>query len=382
MLIRSYWEDRLYFGKPDFIVVGAGLVGMYTAYFLKLAHPDADILVLERGSFGEGASTKNAGFACFGSVSELMEDIERFGKEMVKETLIMRWQGLQLTRSILGDENIGFEEGGGTEIFTTENKELKENCLKNLDFINSLVREAIGMPGVFEYHKGKPKGTKDIDGFIFNRLEGSLDTSKFNNALYQKCLTLKIRFLFGFKVDAIKGGSNPYIHHEKYGDINTKGVFVTINGFAGDLISGLDVQAVRNQVIVTEIIEGLVLKGCFHMDRGYFYFRNVDKRIMIGGGRNRLGIDEETPEFGQTQDALNLLKSMLEKHIEGASNVKIDYHWSGILGLGNNKKPIIKLQEPGIFIGVRMGGMGVAICSVVGKQLAELSKAHYVLEKK
>ncbi|MFZ1846108.1 MAG: FAD-dependent oxidoreductase, partial [Saprospiraceae bacterium] len=74
MLSRSYWEDQLYFGKPDYIVVGGGLVGMYTAYYLRKTYPDADILILERGPFGEGASTKNAGFACFGSVSELMDD--------------------------------------------------------------------------------------------------------------------------------------------------------------------------------------------------------------------------------------------------------------------------------------------------------------------
>ena len=110
MLSRSYWEDQLYFGKPDYIVVGGGLVGMYTAYYLKKNYPDADILVLERGPFGEGASTKNAGYACFGSVSELIDDIELFGTDKVKETLTMRWQGLQLTRSVLKDENINYEE--------------------------------------------------------------------------------------------------------------------------------------------------------------------------------------------------------------------------------------------------------------------------------
>jgi hypothetical protein len=52
----------------------------------------------------------------------------------------------------------------------------------------------------------------------------------------------------------------------------------------------------------------------------------------------------------------------------------MDYHWSGILGIGGNKKPIIAEVSEGVFVGVRMGGMGVAICSLVGKQLAELTK--------
>jgi gamma-glutamylputrescine oxidase len=294
MLSRSYWEDQLYFGKPDYIVVGGGLVGMYTAYYLKKNYPDADILVLERGPFGEGASTKNAGYACFGSVSELIDDIELFGTDKVKETLTMRWQGLQLTRSVLKDENINYEEKGGTEVFLPENSDLKNICLKKLPEINALVRECIGMPGVFEYHEGSPKGTKGFDGYIFNRLEGCLNTSMFNNALYQKCIDNKIRFLFGFDVDKLKHGADPHVIHKKYGAIYAKSIFVTTNGFVNHLIPDLDVKPVRNQVIVTEEIEGLQLNGCYHMDKGYFYFRNIGKRILIGGGRNKLGSKEET----------------------------------------------------------------------------------------
>jgi len=374
MLSRSYWEDQLYFGKPDYIVVGGGLVGMYTAYYLKKNYPDADILVLERGPFGEGASTKNAGYACFGSVSELIDDIELFGTDKVKETLTMRWQGLQLTRSVLKDENINYEEKGGTEVFLPENSDLKNICLKKLPEINALVRECIGMPGVFEYHEGSPKGTKGFDGYIFNRLEGCLNTSMFNNALYQKCIDNKIRFLFGFDVDKLKHGADPHVIHKKYGAIYAKSIFVTTNGFVNHLIPDLDVKPVRNQVIVTEEIEGLQLNGCYHMDKGYFYFRNIGKRILIGGGRNKLGSKEETFLFDQTDEAFTLLSTILKGHIEGVKDPKMDYHWSGILGIGGNKKPIIAEVSEGVFVGVRMRGMGVAICSLVGKQLAELTK--------
>jgi len=370
---RSYWEDQLYIGQPDYIVVGAGLVGMYTAYFLKKTHPTADILVLEKGPFSEGASTKNAGFACFGSASELLDDMDSYGRDLVKEILTMRWQGLQLSRSVLGDENMNYEENGGTEVFLSQDETLKSRCLKGLNDINDLVREAIGMPNVFEYKEGNPSGTKGFDGYIFNRLEGSLDTSMFNNALYQKCLKNKIRFLFGFEVEKVSGGEVPHVVNKKYGVINSKSIFVTINGFANSLIGGLDVRPVRNQVLVTEKIEGLKLRGCFHLDKGYFYFRNIGKRILIGGGRNKLGNTEEIAIPGQTSEAFQMLIDLLHKHIEGSESAKIEFHWSGILGIGEDKKPIIKKIDTGLYAGVRMGGMGVAICSLVGKQLAELT---------
>ena len=54
------------------------------------------------------------------------------------------------------------------------------------------------------------------------------------------------------------------------------------------------------------------------------------------------------------------------------NNYEIDYSWSGIMGVGKSKKPIIKMTSKNIGVGVRMGGMGVAIGSLVGENLANL----------
>jgi hypothetical protein len=58
----------------------------------------------------------------------------------------------------------------------------------------------------------------------------------------------------------------------------------------------------------------LDIKGTFHLDRGYYYFRNIGNRILLGGGRN-LNFDEEnTTEFAQTeivQNKLELLKEVI-----------------------------------------------------------------------
>lgn len=97
---------------------------------------------------------------------------------------------------------------------------------------------------------------------------------------------------------------------------------MTTNGFVNHLIPDLDVKPVRNQVIVTEEIEGLQLNGCYHMDKGYFYFRNIGKRILIGGGRNKLGSKEETFLFDQTDEAFTLLSTILKGHIEGVKDPK------------------------------------------------------------
>jgi len=52
--------------------------------------------------------------------------------------------------------------------------------------------------------------------------------------------------------------------------------------------------------------------------------------------------------------------------------IKIDRWWSGILGVGANKTPIIKKVSNKIAVAVRLGGMGIAIGMLVGEKGATL----------
>ena len=74
----SYWERETWFKDLDLAVIGSGIVGLTTAIYYKQKHPDKKVVVLEKGSLPKGASTKNAGFACFGSVSEILSDLNKF----------------------------------------------------------------------------------------------------------------------------------------------------------------------------------------------------------------------------------------------------------------------------------------------------------------
>ena len=81
---------------------------------------------------------------------------------------------------------------------------------------------------------------------------------------------------------------------------------------------------------------------------------------------------EETTAFAQTELVKNRLEDLLKTVILPNQDVKIDHYWSGIMGIGSQKKPIIKQLSENVFCGVRLGGMGVAIGSLVGKELADI----------
>src|SRR6185369_8374728 len=99
----SYWEQESFFNHIDLLVIGGGIVGLNAAWHAKKIAPRLKVAVFERGSIPMGASTRNAGFACFGSPSELLDDLSRNSEEEVFSLVEKRWKGLSKLRKNLGD---------------------------------------------------------------------------------------------------------------------------------------------------------------------------------------------------------------------------------------------------------------------------------------
>jgi glycine/D-amino acid oxidase-like deaminating enzyme len=153
----------------------------------------------------------------------------------------------------------------------------------------------------------------------------------------------------------------------------SKKVLFATNGFAGKLTDN-QVKPARAQVLITEPIPNLDIKGTFHLDKGYYYFRNIDDRILFGGGRNLDFEGETTTNLGQTEIIQNRLEELLKEVILPNTDFKIAHRWSGIMGMGSSKRPIVEQLSENVYCGVRLGGMGVAIGSLIGQELADLVK--------
>src|SRR5215210_2822069 len=91
----SVWEKETFFAPQDIVIVGSGFVGLWSAFYLKKKHPSLKITIIDRGIIPTGASTRNAGFACFGSLSELVHDIKIMGLDKTLALVEMRYKGLE-----------------------------------------------------------------------------------------------------------------------------------------------------------------------------------------------------------------------------------------------------------------------------------------------
>ena len=366
----SYWEIKTWLSKIDFTVVGSGIVGLSCALRLKEQHPNSKVLILEKGMLPQGASTKNAGFACFGSLSEIIDDLKNHSEAEVIELIKKRINGLQLLRETLGDTTINYKNLGGYELFLESDQALYETCLNKQTEINKLL-QPIFNSDVFSFRPNNFGFNNIKEKISFNQFEGQIDTGKMMDALLSKTVNSGIKILNNCWVEAIEDGCDSVRIKTNNFELRSNKVFIATNGFASQLIEQ-SVKPARAQVLITKPINNLQIKGTFHLDQGYYYFRNIDNRILFGGGRNLDFKGEETSEFGETKTIQNKLEELLKTTIIPNVEFEIDHRWSGVMGVGEQKKSIVKKLSNNVHCGVRLGGMGVAIGSLAGRDLADL----------
>ncbi len=373
----SHWEYDSYFNSIDLAIVGGGIVGLNAAIEVKRLNPSLKVMVLEKGVVLMGASLRNAGFACFGSPSELLDDLKTRSAEDVFKLVEKRWKGLLALRAIVGDKNMEYEPLGGYETFDTE-----ESFNESKDAISGFNKEISQITGEKETYKVCDEkindfGMKGFTHMIVNKCEAQINTGKMVRTLTAKAAESGVILMNGIELKEYKEENGSVHLITNWQNFNVKHLLFATNAYTSSILKEVKVKPARAQVLITTPINGLKLKGTFHYDKGYYYFRNVGERVLFGGGRNLDFDGETTTELETTQRIQAVLETLLKERIVPGQKYEIERRWSGIMGIGDgDKSPIIKNVSDRVHCAVRLGGMGVAIGTLVGKEAAAM-----VLEK-
>ncbi|MBL7718072.1 MAG: FAD-binding oxidoreductase [Flavipsychrobacter sp.] len=374
----SYWEQQSFI-HYDHIIIGSGIVGLSTAIELKERFPSASVLVLERGLLPTGASSRNAGFACMGSVTELLDYGQSMSEGEILELYSWRKRGLEKLRNRLGDQAMGYAANGSYELLGRE--EVEEGALDKIEYLNSLLQPITSKPAfrlandkieVFGFSKEHTRA------LVENTCEGELHTGKMLRALMQVAMQLGVVLKTGAEVTRFEETERYVLVEVKDHSrceplaLHAGALSICTNAFTRQLLPGEDVVPGRGQVLITQPIEGLRFKGVYHMDKGYYYFREVDGRVLIGGGRNLDFEAEATTEFALTEQVQVALERKLHEIILPGTPYLIEQRWAGIMAFGTSRSPIVKQVSDRVFGAFRMSGMGVALGSEVGMKLADV----------
>lgn len=371
----SIWEKES-FVSFDYIITGSGIVGLSTALSLKELQPDATVLILERGILPTGASTRNAGFACIGTVGEKLHDIALMGEDNVINLMFRRWEGLQLLRKRVGDVHMDFENLGGYELIL-QHEQFDFDAMHRLNHLLS---------GVFQepvYSEDENAASRfrfnpsQIKTIIRNRLDGQLHSGKMLNRLIDLCQLQHIRIHTGAEVTGYSEEAGSIHVHTRSAtrDITftAKQLAICTNAFAQQLLPKTTVIPGRGQVLMTSPIENCSVRGTFNFDEGYYYFRNLGNRILFGGGRN-LDFDGETTTAIELNMAIqHQLEQYLKELILPGQSFTITDRWAGIMGFGKEKLPEVCRYSERVCAGIKLNGMGVALGSKIGADLARIA---------
>lgn len=365
----SYWEKTT-LRHFDLVVVGGGIVGHFTALFYAQKNPEHRVAIIERGLFPSGASTKNAGFACFGSIAELEHDVASIGEEATAALVVKRYNGLKLLRETLGDEAIDYREVGGYEMCFEPPKQ------ERIDFFNDLLEAHLGSrPYSVQPSEGYGFSTK-VTHLIKNALEGTVDTGKMMAALQQRVAQAGVLTFTQSSVEELEEIKEGKVIKVQTPDgpvaFFARQVALCTNAFSRKFLVDEELEPGRGLVLVSEPHPAFHWEGSFHYHDGYNYFRTIDGRLLLGGGRHLDKSGETTLESGVNYTIEKALKEDIASLIAPGVAVEIDYMWSGVMAFGSSKQPVIRRIDHHMVAGIRLGGMGVAIGARVGQDLAAL----------
>lgn len=367
----SIWERETFFAERDVIIIGAGLCGLWCAHDIKTKFPGYKILVVEKGAIPAGASTRNAGFACFGSPTELLHDAESMGASRMWEIAEMRYIGIRKIQEQLGTAAIGYDHCGGFECLRQDKNDLSK-LQDQLPWLNVGLKEITGEKETFVWANDKLHafGLHNFDALVENKREGALHSGKLLQALTQKVRSLGVEIFNGMEIAHYdeRGGKAVLTSAEGH-RLGARQVVVCCNAFTSLFPGAPTVIPARGQIMVTAPIEGMKLHGTFHFDEGFYYFRNVGNRLLLGGARNCSVAAETTQEFNTTAVIQDELERFVQKHILPGRDYAVEYRWSGIMGFTEDKQPMVKQISELVTVVVACNGMGVALSPMISQRL-------------
>lgn len=342
---------------------------MFTALRLKKKYREAKVAVADNSGGEDSASVKNAGFACFGSPSEVLHDMKIMGEEDALHLFKKRWKGIRYIEKNYG-KACDFLDVTGYEVFPEDKVPLFRKCVQSISGLNLKLNGITGFDKTYKVD-GANHGFKGLENQIHIKGEGQLNPAKLHAHLRKLCSQAGVLFYNSFKATSLQQNQSLWKVESQHHWLNAAHLINCTNGFTNTWMPIPQVQPARAQVFITSPIEKMPIQGNFHMDEGFYYFRNVGNRLLLGGARNVDIKGETTTELEVTPTIQDTLEQVLRNNLLPNEKVEIEHRWSGIMGIRANKKPTVEMHDNRLWSIVGLSGMGVALAPILAKELVK-----------
>ncbi len=358
--------------KADVVVVGSGYTGLSAARALALR--GLQVVVLEKETFGWGASSRNGGQVLTGLKLGPSALIKAAGLARAKELFSLSLASIQYLEDLIAEEHIACEYKCAGHIEAA----WKKAHFKHYQHEQEVLAREFNHPvTVLERAQQQCElGTSYYHGLLIDERSGALHPAKFVRGL-AICASGLGALLFE-KTPAthmMRQGSG-YAVVTPQGTIKTENVLIATNGYTDEAAPGLRkrVFPLGSYIIATEPLPTVLAAKLIPRQRVVFdskhylyYFRlSADNRLLFGG---RADYRPPTPEANRTSAEI-LRRGMVQVFPE-LKDVAIEYVWSGNICLTRDFFPRAGRHD-GLYYALGYGGHGVAMSTYLGGQLANI----------
>ena len=386
--VSSYWEDtsqeNFNLGrltkdiKSEVAVIGGGYTGLLCAINL-IENYNLDVILLEAGKVGWGASSRNGGFCSFPPIKTSYKNlIKIYGSEETKKFFRNSVEGSNYTKDIINNYNIDCDVTGESNFILAHHPNKFKQIKEQAEVYKSDFGIETKIYSKEEFNRIGHNGTEQF-GAISYKPGFAINPLKFVNGIARYALSKKLRIFEHSLVSKIEKNEGFYILRTKEGSINTKKIVVATNGFYQEgLIPQMNsrILPVISNIIVTRKLSKTEID--LHNFKTYspiantknllYYYRKLpDNRILFGTRGDFIGSDQSN--FERSKKMEKFLKNIFPEW----SNISIDYNWRGLIAMSQKLTPSIgKIESEEIYYGFGYHGVGVSSAPWTGKQLSEL----------
>ena len=372
----SYWLDRTpQVGNRtyDVIIVGAGISGLSTAYWLNKEDPSLKIAIVEKSRLCHGASGRNAGFITCGSVEHFNRLIGKHGLEQATEIWKFSEENLRLLKEEIvqdGAADLEFEQNGAYSLAAQEN-EYEE--LKSV----AATMKKLGIPTeTYDANQiRKNVGATNFVGGIRYLDDASVNPVKLVNKMRSKVNIDLCEGVEAFGIESTSEGTR--LLKTDAGIFEAPMIMLNMNGYSASLHPWFadKIYATRAQCLMFEAVPRFMNGPCyanFYLD----YFRQIPSGQLLIGGFRQI---EKATEVGYsdhiTDPIQNALHDFVKTHLPQYKDAKVTHRWSGVMGFSKDGEPMIGSipDDPQIFFAGGYTGHGIGLAFHTGKRLVDMA---------
>ncbi len=358
----SYWLDKSKDNNKtyDVVIVGAGIAGWSTAYWLNKRDPQLKICLLDKGDTASGATGRNAGFITCGSVEHFNRLVGKHGQDEANEIWQFSESNLKLLKEeiIKDDETLEFNHKGSFSLASSssEFEELKKTA--QIMTASSIEVEVLNQEQI-----QSRLGAIGFVGGIKYCGDASVNPVSLTEKIKQYCEVDFLPHTELFNIDQRNGVV--YLQCDKF-NIEADMVILATNGYSNSIHDYFadKIYPTRGQILATEPVPKFMEGPCyanFVLD----YFRQLENGQLLIGGFRQL---EKTTEVGYSNHTTEVIQQALyefiQTHIPQIKDKKVTHRWGGVMGFSADGQPMIgSLPDfPQVFFvgGFTAHGLGLA----------------------